>query len=95
MARPKSDKTLNKQTDKQKIAAELKDPETQALDAEERRSRLKTLIVLGKERRSSASSAWVSGSFSSAAIFCLSVCLFSVLSDFGLAMYYLISNSCI
>ena len=50
MARPKSDKTLNKQTDKQKIAAELKDPETQALDAEERRSRLKTLIVLGKER---------------------------------------------
>ena len=36
MARPKSDKTLNKQTDKQKIAAELKDPETQALDAEER-----------------------------------------------------------
>ena len=50
MARPKSDKTLNKQTEKQKIAAELKDPETQALDAEERRTRLKTLIVLGKER---------------------------------------------
>ena len=46
MARPKSDKTL----EKQKIAAELKDPETQALDAEERRTRLKTLIVLGKER---------------------------------------------
>ncbi len=46
MARPKSDKTL----EKQKIAAELKDPQTQALDAEERRTRLKTLIVLGKER---------------------------------------------
>ena len=46
MARPKSDKTL----EKQKIAAELKDPETQAFDAEERRTRLKTLIVLGKER---------------------------------------------
>ncbi len=46
MARPKSDKTLSKQ----KIAAELKDPENQAQDAEERRSRLKTLIVLGKER---------------------------------------------
>ena len=46
MARPKSDKTL----EKQKIAAELKDPVTQAFDAEERRMRLKTLIVLGKER---------------------------------------------
>ncbi len=46
MARPKSDKTL----EKQKIATELKNPETQAFDAEERRTRLKTLIVLGKER---------------------------------------------
>jgi len=49
MARPKSKKTLEKE--KLKLATEaLKDPELIALDAETRRSRLKTLIVLGKER---------------------------------------------
>jgi RNA polymerase primary sigma factor len=49
MARPKSKKTLEKE--KQKLAAEAaKDPAVIALDAENRRSRLKTLIVLGKER---------------------------------------------
>ncbi|MGZ8271098.1 MAG: RNA polymerase sigma factor region1.1 domain-containing protein, partial [Methylophilus sp.] len=49
MARPKSEKTLEKERQKQeaKIAA---DPEVVALDAEARRTRLKTLIVLGKER---------------------------------------------
>lgn len=49
MARPKSKKTLEKE--KQKLAAEaLKDPAVVALDAENRRTRLKTLIILGKER---------------------------------------------
>ncbi|MFW5432797.1 MAG: RNA polymerase sigma factor RpoD [Methylophilaceae bacterium] len=49
MARPKSQKTLDKE--KQKLAAEaLKDPAVIALNAETRRTRLKTLIVLGKER---------------------------------------------
>ncbi len=49
MARPKSKKTLEKE--KHKLAEEaLKDPDTVALDAETRRTRLKTLIILGKER---------------------------------------------
>ena len=49
MARPKSDKTLEKE--RLKLAAEAAlDPEAVALDAEARRSRLKTLIILGKER---------------------------------------------
>ena len=49
MARPKSDKTLEKE--RIKLAAEaLQDPATQALDAEARRMRLKSLIILGKER---------------------------------------------
>ncbi len=49
MARPKSKKTLDKE--KKKLEAEAaKDPEVVALDAETRRTRLKTLIVLGKER---------------------------------------------
>lgn len=49
MARPKSQKTLDKE--KKKLAAEAaKDPAMVALDAENRRTRLKTLIVLGKER---------------------------------------------
>lgn len=49
MARPKSKKTLEKE--KLKLATEaLKDPAVAALDAETRRTRLKTLIVLGKER---------------------------------------------
>jgi RNA polymerase primary sigma factor len=49
MARPKSKKTLEKEKNKQAAAA-AKDPELMALDAETRRTRLKTLIVLGKER---------------------------------------------
>ena len=49
MARPKSDKTLEKE--RNKLAAEAAmDPAALALDAEERRSRLKSLIILGKER---------------------------------------------
>lgn len=49
MARPKSDKTLEKE--RNKLAAETAlDPVAQALDAEARRTRLKTLIILGKER---------------------------------------------
>ncbi len=49
MARPKSDKTLEKE--RLKLAAEaLQDPAAQALDAEARRTRLKSLIILGKER---------------------------------------------
>ncbi|MDX1915888.1 MAG: RNA polymerase sigma factor RpoD [Methylophilus sp.] len=49
MARPKSDKTLEKE--RLKIEANMPvDPAAQALDAEVRRTRLKTLIVLGKER---------------------------------------------
>jgi RNA polymerase primary sigma factor len=49
MARPKSKKTLEKE--KHKLAEEaLKDPDAVALDAETRRTRLKTLIILGKER---------------------------------------------
>jgi len=49
MARPKSKKTIEKE--KLKLATEaLKDPALAALDAETRRTRLKTLIVLGKER---------------------------------------------
>ena len=49
MARPKSEKTLEKE--KMKLAAEAaKDPLIMAQDAEARRTRLKTLIVLGKER---------------------------------------------
>ena len=49
MARPKSDKTLEKE--RMKEAAEAaKDPAAMAVDAEARRSRLITLIALGKER---------------------------------------------
>ncbi|MEI2636450.1 MAG: RNA polymerase sigma factor RpoD [Methylotenera sp.] len=49
MARPKSDKTLEKE--RIKLAAEaLQDPAAQAIDAEARRTRLKSLIILGKER---------------------------------------------
>ncbi|MGQ0443194.1 MAG: RNA polymerase sigma factor RpoD [Methylophilaceae bacterium] len=49
MARPKSEKTLEKE--KLKLANEaLLDPTVLALDAEARRSRLKSLIILGKER---------------------------------------------
>jgi RNA polymerase primary sigma factor len=49
MARPKSDKTLEKERNKLAIEAAL-DPAAQAIDAEARRTRLKTLIILGKER---------------------------------------------
>ena len=49
MARPKSDKTLEKERNKLAVEAAL-DPAAQALDAEARRTRLKTLIILGKER---------------------------------------------
>ncbi len=49
MARPKSEKTLKRERLKQAAEA-LKDPKVIALNAEARRSRLKTLIVLGKER---------------------------------------------
>ena len=49
MARPKSDKTLEKERLKLATEAAL-DPEALAMDAEARRSRLKTLIILGKER---------------------------------------------
>lgn len=49
MARPKSDKTLEKE--RLKLEAEMPvDPAVQAMDAEARRTRLKSLIVLGKER---------------------------------------------
>jgi RNA polymerase primary sigma factor len=49
MARPKSDKTLEKE--RLKLAAEAAlDPAAMAMDAEARRSRLKSLIILGKER---------------------------------------------
>ncbi len=49
MARPKSDKTLEKE--RLKLAAEAaQDPAALAMDAEARRMRLKTLIILGKER---------------------------------------------
>jgi RNA polymerase primary sigma factor len=49
MARPKSDKTLEKERLKLEAEAPV-DPALQAMDAEARRTRLKTLIVLGKER---------------------------------------------
>ena len=49
MARPKADKSLDKELGI-KEAESPKDPATQAMDAEARRTRLKTLIVLGKER---------------------------------------------
>jgi RNA polymerase primary sigma factor len=49
MARPKSDKTLEKERLKEAAEA-AKDPAAMAVDAEARRSRLITLIVLGKER---------------------------------------------
>jgi RNA polymerase primary sigma factor len=49
MARPKSDKTLEKERNKLAAEAAL-DPAAVAQDAEERRTRLKTLIILGKER---------------------------------------------
>lgn len=49
MARPKSDKTLEKERIKEAAEA-AKDPAAMAVDAEARRSRLITLIVLGKER---------------------------------------------
>ena len=49
MARPKSDKTLEKERNKLAAEAAL-DPVAQALDAEARRTRLKSLIILGKER---------------------------------------------
>ena len=49
MARPKSEKTIEKE--KLKLAAEAaRDPVVMAQDAEARRSRLKSLIILGKER---------------------------------------------
>ncbi len=49
MARPKSDKTLEKE--RLKLAQEAaQDPAALAMDAEARRSRLKSLIILGKER---------------------------------------------
>ena len=47
MARPKADKSSGKQSG---VAALPKDPEAIAMDAEARRTRLKTLIILGKER---------------------------------------------
>ncbi len=47
MARPKADKSSGKQSGE---AALPKDPEAIAMDAEARRTRLKTLIILGKER---------------------------------------------
>jgi RNA polymerase primary sigma factor len=49
MARPKSDKTLEKERLKLEHEAS-QDPAAQAIDAEARRSRLKSLIILGKER---------------------------------------------
>jgi RNA polymerase primary sigma factor len=49
MARPKADKSLDKELGINEVPTP-KDPATQALDAEARRTRLKTLIVLGKER---------------------------------------------
>jgi RNA polymerase primary sigma factor len=49
MARPKSDKTLEKERNKLAVEAAL-DPVALAQDAEARRMRLKTLIILGKER---------------------------------------------
>ena len=49
MARPKADKSLDKELGINEVQSP-KDPATQALDAEARRTRLKTLIVLGKER---------------------------------------------
>ena len=49
MARPKSDKTLEKERLKLAQEAAL-DPAALAMDAEARRSRLKSLIILGKER---------------------------------------------
>jgi RNA polymerase primary sigma factor len=49
MARPKADKSLDKELGINEVET-LKDPATQAMDAEARRTRLKTLIVLGKER---------------------------------------------
>ena len=49
MARPKSDKTLEKERNKLAAEAAL-DPAAVAIDAEARRTRLKTLIILGKER---------------------------------------------
>ena len=49
MARPKSEKTIEKE--KFKLAAEAaRDPVVMAQDAEARRTRLKSLIILGKER---------------------------------------------
>jgi len=49
MARPKSDKTLEKE--RLKLAQEAaQDPAALAMDAEARRTRLKSLIILGKER---------------------------------------------
>lgn len=49
MARPKADKSLDKELGINEVDTP-KDPATQALDAEARRTRLKSLIVLGKER---------------------------------------------
>jgi len=49
MARPKSDKTLEKERLKHEAEAS-QDPAALAMDAEARRTRLKSLIVLGKER---------------------------------------------
>jgi RNA polymerase primary sigma factor len=49
MARPKSDKTIEKERLKQEAEVAL-NPATIAMDAEARRTRLKSLIVLGKER---------------------------------------------
>ncbi|MEE9330628.1 MAG: RNA polymerase sigma factor RpoD [Methylophilaceae bacterium] len=50
MARPKSQKTLEKERQKRAAEALKNDPVARALDAETRRTRLKTLIMLGKER---------------------------------------------
>ncbi len=49
MARPKADKSLDKDLGTYDVDTP-KDAATQAMDAEARRTRLKTLIVLGKER---------------------------------------------
>ena len=50
MARPKADKSLDKELGINEVDETPKDPVVQAMDAEARRTRLKSLIVLGKER---------------------------------------------
>jgi len=49
MARPKSEKTIEKERVKEELEV-MQDPAALAKDAEARRTRLKSLIVLGKER---------------------------------------------